>query len=401
MSGEAWAVLVAGGKGKRFGGPKHRAELRGRPLWEWGRRALLEGGAAQVVVVGPVPGGVEGGSRRRDSVRAGLERVPDHVRFVLVHDAARPLASPALVKRVIERLRVGDVQGVVPALVVRDALKQVEGEWVVGTIEREQVMTAQTPQGFVTQALKAAHAELEGDAADDAALVEKAGGEVVVIVGESANLKVTYPEDIDTAEALLPPPLLAGVSSLPLEGEGWGGGDSLEKNRRRGGGLRPPRGEGMRVGWGFDAHRLGASRPLRLAGVVVDAHQGLAGTSDADVAAHAVADALLGAAALGDLGTYFPSSDPRWEGADSMGLLREVVEHVTKRGFRVGSLDLTVLAEAVRVAPHREEMRNALAAVLRTGVELVSVKATTTDGMGWLGAGDGVAAMAVAVLSAL
>ncbi|MGH8937614.1 MAG: 2-C-methyl-D-erythritol 2,4-cyclodiphosphate synthase [Acidimicrobiia bacterium] len=154
----------------------------------------------------------------------------------------------------------------------------------------------------------------------------------------------------------------------------------------------------MRVGWGFDAHRFGGPGPLRLAGVVVDHERGLEGTSDADVVAHAVADALLGGAALGDLGTYFPSSDARWEGADSMELLRLVVERIAEAGFETASVDVTVIAETVRIAPHREELRKSLAGALGLEVEAVSVKATSTDGLGSIGRDEGMAAVAVAVL---
>jgi 2-C-methyl-D-erythritol 2,4-cyclodiphosphate synthase len=156
----------------------------------------------------------------------------------------------------------------------------------------------------------------------------------------------------------------------------------------------------MRVGWGFDAHRFGGEPPVMLAGVVVDRGRGLKGTSDADVVAHAVADALLGAAALGDLGTYFPSADPEWSGADSMVLLAAVVERIEEAGLRPDSLDVTVIAETVRVGPHREAIRDALSAALGLRAGAVSVKATTTDGMGFLGRDEGVAAVAVVVASA-
>ena len=155
----------------------------------------------------------------------------------------------------------------------------------------------------------------------------------------------------------------------------------------------------MRVGWGFDAHRFGGSGATLLGGVIADAGRGVEATSDGDVLAHAVADALVGAAALGDLGLLFPSHDPRWQGADSMALLGEVVALVGAAGYRVGSIDVTVIAEKVRVAPHREEIRRNLASVLGIGITAVSVKATTTDGLGFLGRGEGLAAMAVVVLS--
>lgn len=198
----AWGIVVAAGTGARFGAPKHRLRLAGRPLWQWARDALLEGGVTQVVVVGPVEGGVAGGERRRDSVAAGLQALPDGIPFVLVHDAARPLAGPALVRRVIDRLMIGDVAAVVPGIPVRDTLKSVAGDTVVETVERVDLITVQTPQGFVTSELIAAHARDDDDASDDALLIERQGGTVVWVAGEPTNLKVTYPEDLRVVEAL-------------------------------------------------------------------------------------------------------------------------------------------------------------------------------------------------------
>ena len=201
MSG-TWGIVVAGGRGDRFGGPKQFELLGGEPLWEWARRALVEGGVDQVVVVGDVEGGVPGGERRRDSVAAGLARIPDEVEFVLVHDAARPLATPDLVRRVTARLSVGDVEGVIPGNPVRDATKRVEGERVVAAVTREGLMTVQTPQGFITAALREAHERVGGDAADDAEMVGEIGGTVVVVPGEITNLKVTVPADLRLVEAI-------------------------------------------------------------------------------------------------------------------------------------------------------------------------------------------------------
>lgn len=200
----AWGIVVAAGRGIRFGGAKHARPLAGRPLYEWARRCLLEGGAAEVIVVGDVPGGVAGGARRRDSVAAGLARVPAEVRWVLVHDAARPLASPALVRAVLARLEAGGADGVVPALAVRDALKRVDGDTVAASVDRSSLVTVQTPQGFDAGVLRRAHEEVPGDAADDAELVTAAGGVVVTVPGEGRNLKITYPEDLALAEALAP-----------------------------------------------------------------------------------------------------------------------------------------------------------------------------------------------------
>lgn len=196
-------IVVAAGKGERFGGAKHLRELGGKPLWVRARDALLEGGVAQVVVVGDVPGGIAGGARRRDSTAAGLDHLPAEASLVLVHDAARPLAAPELVRRVIDRLRDGGVDAVVPAVPVRDTIKRVSGGRVVETLDRSTLVAVQTPQGFTFDALRRAHAASDDDAPDDAVLVERNGGTVVTVPGDPINLKVTYPQDLAVAEALL------------------------------------------------------------------------------------------------------------------------------------------------------------------------------------------------------
>lgn len=198
----AWGIVVAGGRGDRFGGPKQLELLGGEPLWEWARRSLLDGGVSGVVVVGEMTGAVPPGARRRDSVAAGLAEVPDDVPYVLVHDAARPLATPVLVERVLRRLQRGDVTGVVPGTAVRDATKRVEGERVIASVSRDDLISVQTPQGFVMAALRDAHATVRGDAADDAEMVAAAGGTVVFVDGEVTNLKVTVPADLRLVEAI-------------------------------------------------------------------------------------------------------------------------------------------------------------------------------------------------------
>lgn len=200
---DLWAILVAAGRGARFGGPKHEADLDGEPLWVHAERALRSSGLEDVVVVGDVPGGVAGGPRRRDSVSRGLAEVPEGVEFVLVHDAARPLASPALVGRVADRLRVGDAAGVVPAVPVRDTLKDTADDVVTGSVDRSSLVAVQTPQGFVTGVLRRAHAAGQDDATDDAMLLEAIGERVVTVPGDPANLKITYPEDLVLARLLL------------------------------------------------------------------------------------------------------------------------------------------------------------------------------------------------------
>jgi 2-C-methyl-D-erythritol 4-phosphate cytidylyltransferase len=201
-SSDVWAILVAAGSGVRFGGDKHIAQLEGHPLWELAEAALRSGGASMVVIVGDQPGWVAGGKRRRDSVANGLAAVPDEVPFVLVHDAARPLASADLVRRVIDRLRIGDAAGVVPAVPVRDTLKQTREDAVVVTVDRSALVAVQTPQGFRTDVLRRAHASGDDDATDDAMLLEAIGEVVVTVPGEPNNLKITFAEDLDLAASV-------------------------------------------------------------------------------------------------------------------------------------------------------------------------------------------------------
>lgn len=199
-----WGIVVAGGSGLRFGGPKHSMELEGKPLWSWGRDMLVDAGLSHVVVVGPVPGGIPGGNRRRDSVAAGLAEVPDDVDYVVVHDAARPLATVAMVKTLVDTLLTRDVDGVAPAVPVRDTLKEVDDKDIVsGTLPRDHLVAVQTPQGFVASALREAHGALEGSYTDDAGMIEDNGGRVIVVPGDPRNLKVTFPEDLAVVRALV------------------------------------------------------------------------------------------------------------------------------------------------------------------------------------------------------
>lgn len=198
-----YGIVVAAGAGARFGAAKGSTLLRDRPLWEWSRDSLSDGGVSSVVLVGPVPGGVPGGPRRRDSVAAGLAALPADATHVLVHDAARPLATAALARRVIERLSRGGVDAVLPAIPVRDTLKRVDGERVTSTVDRSTLVAVQTPQGFVVESLRAAHSADDADASDDAVLIERWGGIVAMVPGEEANLKITFPADLALAEGLL------------------------------------------------------------------------------------------------------------------------------------------------------------------------------------------------------
>lgn len=199
-----WGIIVAGGTGSRFGGPKHSMELQGRPLWSWGRDMLVDAGLSHVVVVGPVPGGVPGGNRRRDSVAAGLGEIPEDIDYVIIHDAARPLATKRIVDSIIKTLLSRDVDGVVPAVPVRDTLKEVDDNDIVsGTLPRDHLIAVQTPQGFVTSRLREAHAALEGSFTDDAGMIEQNGGRVAVVPGDPRNLKVTFQEDLAVVRALV------------------------------------------------------------------------------------------------------------------------------------------------------------------------------------------------------
>lgn len=198
-----WGVVVAAGAATRYGSPKQTAQLGDAPLWQWAQRVLVAGGAAGVVLVGDVPEGLPGGDRRRDSVAIGLAAVPSDVEFVLVHDAARPLASESLVRAISIRLEQGDADGVVPVVPIRDTVKRVSAERIIETVDRTELVLVQTPQGFVAEALRKAHASVEGDAPDDAYLVERAGGRVVSVPGEVSNLKITFPKDLIVAEGLL------------------------------------------------------------------------------------------------------------------------------------------------------------------------------------------------------
>jgi 2-C-methyl-D-erythritol 4-phosphate cytidylyltransferase len=201
-SKSVWGLLLAAGRGTRFGGPKHDVEMDGIPIWRQSERALLDGGVDHLIVVGDFDGAVPGGDRRRDSVASGLAAISNHVGFVLVHDAARPLVTADLVRSVIDRLLVGDVAGVVPAVPVRDTLKRVSGDIVVETVDRSELVAVQTPQGFDLEMLRSAHAQVATDVTDDASMVEAIGGVIAIVDGDPTNLKVTYPEDLAVAEAL-------------------------------------------------------------------------------------------------------------------------------------------------------------------------------------------------------
>lgn len=387
MNGGAAALVVAAGVGQRFGGsiPKVFVPLAGAPMLAWSLRAYgTHPEIARVCVVVSrryVPAAeslcarelqipwqvVEGGPQRRDSVRRGLVALSATApELVSIHDGARPLVSAEAIS---DGLRVARLCGAaVAAYPSSDTVKRVcEAPVVSETLDRSCVYLAQTPQTFRFELILAAHqrAEEEGwDVTDDAMLVERLGYEVRVSQGHPGNLKVTVPDDLAVAEWRL-------GARHPC----------------------PPR-----VGFGFDVHRLVEGRALRLGGVTVPHDKGLLGHSDADVALHAVCDALLGATALGDIGHHFPDTDPSYRDADSRELTRRVAALVSANGWAVGNVDVTVIAEQPRLAPYIPAMREATALALGCAPTAVSYKATTTEGLGAVGAKEAIAAQAVACL---
>ena len=386
------AIIAAGGQGKRLGAGvlKQLLVIGGMTVL---RRSLeLFAGherVDEIVVVLPrelaaAPPGdlnveakpllvVAGGDRRQDSVRNGFEAVRSRADVVIIHDAARPFASPGLVTRTIDAA--WESGAAMAALAASDTVKLVrdgaDGALLVErTIPRERVFLAQTPQAFRTEVLAAALAANTDDVAvtDEAALAEAAGFPVRIVAGETTNLKITTMADLAAAH------LLAGT-----------------------GGERP----GVRVGTGYDLHRFVDGRPLILGGVTVPHEKGLAGHSDADVLSHAVTDALLGAVAGGDIGRHFPDTDPRWRGASSLAMLAHAVEVARGAGFEVINVDAVIITERPRLLPHLDAIRASLAATLGVGAGAVSVKGKTNEGVGAIGRGEAMAAQAVALVAAL
>lgn len=367
------AVIVAAGQGLRAGQPlpKQFAMWRGKPVVRHSAEALAAAGIAPIVVAIPenaedlaraaldgVAGIVliTGGATRQQSVRLALEaltvQAPDQV---LIHDAARPLLPQPVIERLVAAL-VGH-PGAIPVLPVVDSLAHAEGAVMGAPARREDLRRVQTPQAFRFSEILAAHREWNGapDAGDDAQVARAAGLAVALVEGDEALHKLTFAADFG--------------SSTPI-----------------------------RVGSGYDVHRLAEGEELWLCGVKIDHPRGLSGHSDADVAIHALVDAILGALGQGDIGSHFPPSDPQWRGASSDRFLTHAMTLATQAGYRIGNVDLTIVCEAPKIGPHREAMRARLAALLGTGIDAVSVKATTTERLGFTGRGEGIAAQAVATL---
>jgi 2-C-methyl-D-erythritol 4-phosphate cytidylyltransferase / 2-C-methyl-D-erythritol 2,4-cyclodiphosphate synthase len=380
------ALIVAAGRGTRACGPvpKQYLAIGGVPVLARALRAFLAHPDIALVAVAIARGdealyrsavvGLEagkllspicGGATRQASVGNGLRALSAHLpELVLIHDAARPFVTRDIIDRVLGAL--AQSPGAIAALPLSDTLKEAgPGERIVATVDRAGLWRAQTPQGFrfgdILKAHERARAAGREDMTDDAAVAEWAGLPVALVLGSAANAKLTTPEDFAMAE------------------HSAGGPD-------------------VRVGQGFDVHRLVAGDHVWLCGVRIAHTQALEGHSDADVALHALTDALLGAIGAGDIGQHFPDSDPRWRGAASGIFVAEAVRLVRARGGKIGNVDVTLLCEAPRIAPYRDAMRRRIAELLVLEEARVSVKATTTEGLGFAGRREGIAAVATAMV---
>lgn len=376
------ALIVAAGRGERAGGgpPKQFRRVAGKSLLAHAVDAFARhGGFDQIILVigegqreavesaldpRPLPALVIGGATRQQSVRAGLEHIAanggaDHV---FIHDAARPFLPPQVIDRLLSALE--NASGAVPVLPVVDTLAM--GPDSLGNfVDRSRLCRVQTPQAFDFQAIVTAHRnwDISADATDDAQMARAAGYPVALVEGDSMLEKLTHPQDFVLAEQRL-----AGRFST-------------------------------RTGMGYDVHRLVAGEELWLCGVQIPHEKGLSGHSDADVALHALTDAIFGALAEGDIGSHFPPSDPQWRGAASSTFLAFARDRVSAREGWIEHVDLTIICEAPKIGPYRDAMRVRVSEILDIGVGKVSVKATTTERLGFTGRGEGIAAQAIATLS--
>lgn len=373
------AILVAAGTGSRFGAetPKQFLPVAGRPVIRWAAEALVaetdllqpvgEAAPIESALAGlahlPV---VPGGATRQDSVRAGLEALAPHdPDIVLVHDAARPVIPRGTISSLLAAL--ADAPGAIPAVAVADTLKRAADGLIHETVPRDGLFRAQTPQGFRYQVLLAAHRVGIVGTTDDAALLEAIGQAVRLVPGSEDNIKLTYPEDSMRLERIL------GERLIPPT-------------------LIP------RVGTGFDVHVLQTGRKLILCGVEVPHDKGLAGHSDADVGIHALCDAIYGALAEGDIGRHFPPSNNDFKDMDSTRFLVHAAGRIAARGGMLANADITLICELPKIAPHAAAMMARIADILGVEPGRISVKATTTEKLGFTGRGEGIAAQAVVTL---
>jgi 2-C-methyl-D-erythritol 4-phosphate cytidylyltransferase/2-C-methyl-D-erythritol 2,4-cyclodiphosphate synthase len=370
------AILVAAGTGSRFGAelPKQFLPLAGKPVIRHAAEALLAHAAllqpvGDAELIGKTLAGlphlpaVPGGAERQDSVRAGLEALAAHnPDIVLVHDAARPNIAAGVTESVLAALATHE--GAIPAVPVSDTLKRGESGMIVATIPRAGLFRAQTPQGFRFQTLLRLHRAAAGMAVatDDAALLEAAGLPVALTPGAEQNIKLTLPEDYVRLQNIFETRLIP------------------------------------RIGTGFDVHAMESGRKMILCGITVPFEKGLAGHSDADVGIHALCDAIYGALAEGDIGRHFPPSEDTWKDADSARFLRHAAGRIEARGGVLSNADITLICERPKITPHAAAMRARLAELLKVSIDRISVKATTTEQLGFAGRGEGIAAQASVVV---
>ncbi|KAA2317236.1 bifunctional 2-C-methyl-D-erythritol 4-phosphate cytidylyltransferase/2-C-methyl-D-erythritol 2,4-cyclodiphosphate synthase [Puniceibacterium sp. HSS470] len=373
------AIIVAAGRGTRAGGTtaKQWQPLAGRRVADWALKAISEAGLSPIVVVlhpddmamDGLPKEViriAGGASRDASVRAGLAALdPQVVRNVLIHDVARPCVPQSVIAAVREALNVAEAAA--PGLAVTDALWRAEDGKVTGVQTRDGLMRAQTPQGFRLAPLLAAHAAHPGGAADDVEVARAAGMTVMIVPGHDSNLKITLPEDFFRAEAIL--------------------SQQQRKNTMD-----------IRLGNGFDVHAFEPGDGCWLCGIKVPHDKALKGHSDADVGMHAVTDAIYGALAAGDIGRHFPPSDPQWKGAESHIFLAHAVALARSSGYRVSNIDCTLICEQPKVGPHAGAMQARMAEIMGLEADRISIKATTSEKLGFTGREEGIAAIATATL---
>ncbi|HEV8391108.1 MAG TPA: bifunctional 2-C-methyl-D-erythritol 4-phosphate cytidylyltransferase/2-C-methyl-D-erythritol 2,4-cyclodiphosphate synthase [Dongiaceae bacterium] len=381
-SPRTFVLVVAAGSGQRFGGdlPKQYQALAGKPMLRHSLEtfATHPGIAGTLVAIHPAQHDlydaasagiakllppVEGGTTRQGSVLNGLERlVAERPDYVLIHDAARPLIDAGTIGRTIEAL--GRHPAILVAVPVVDTIKRGVGERVGDTVDRRDLWRAQTPQAFHFQAILEAHRKVAGGAlTDDAAVAEAAGIPVTFVMGSERNFKVTTQDDMERAERMI--------------------GSQME----------------FRTGNGFDVHRIVAGDGITMCGVRIPCDMALEGHSDADVGLHAITDAVLGAIGAKDIGAHFPPSDPKWRGAESWRFLDHAAKLVAERGGRVAHCDVTIICERPKVGPHRDAMVKRVAEILKISADRVSVKATTTEKLGFTGRGEGIAAQATATVA--
>ncbi|MDV7338609.1 bifunctional 2-C-methyl-D-erythritol 4-phosphate cytidylyltransferase/2-C-methyl-D-erythritol 2,4-cyclodiphosphate synthase [Terasakiella sp. A23] len=372
-----YAIIVAAGRGRRFGGdlPKQYCQLGNhsvlrhtvqtflshpkirdvRVLIHPDDQDLYESAVAGLTLLAPA----FGGATRQDSVCNGLESLADFAPgLVLIHDAARPFVSAEVIDRVIEAT--DDGVGVIPALPVADTIKREENGLCGETVDRSNLWRAQTPQGFMFSDIYPAHQQLKGkELTDDAALLEAVGKSVRFVMGNADNFKITTQEDLFQGQRIV---------------------ETMTE---------------FRTGSGFDVHRFCEGDHVTLCGVKVPHNEGLKGHSDADVALHALTDAIMGAIGAGDIGSHFPPSDAQWKGASSDRFLNKACDLVAEKGGILVNVDLTIICERPKIGPHRDAMRQKIAEIAGIEVDRVSVKGTTTEKLGFTGRGEGIAAQAV------